>query len=245
MRYPIVIETGDAKHAFGVVVPDLPGCFSAGDTLDDALTNARRYCTNCGHANRLTAKICVNCGQAFPPISLDSPTESVSLAAKPNRTTSDSSTSVKRAKRCPVCATICKLDANVCPNCGHYFQTDFSGAGSGKPSPAAVPDASRPVLTEGPIVQMPSTGVTLPPDNPTPVKLPPVPAPVLAPTAIPAPPPSLRTLPPGDAADGADSTEGEPAPDLTDVDLTALRRRSNDPNSRFFTRNGLFKKDNS
>jgi predicted RNase H-like HicB family nuclease len=41
MRYPIAIETGDAKHAFGVVVPDLPGCFSAGDTLDDALTNSR------------------------------------------------------------------------------------------------------------------------------------------------------------------------------------------------------------
>lgn len=41
MRYPIAIETGDAKHAFGVVVPDLPGCFSAGDTLDDALTTAR------------------------------------------------------------------------------------------------------------------------------------------------------------------------------------------------------------
>ena len=41
MRYPIAIETGDSKHAFGVVVPDLPGCFSAGDTLDEALTNAR------------------------------------------------------------------------------------------------------------------------------------------------------------------------------------------------------------
>ena len=41
MRYPIAIESGDAKHAYGVVVPDLPGCFSAGDTLDEALTNAR------------------------------------------------------------------------------------------------------------------------------------------------------------------------------------------------------------
>ena len=41
MRYPIAIETGDVKHAYGVVVPDLPGCFSAGDTLDEALTNAR------------------------------------------------------------------------------------------------------------------------------------------------------------------------------------------------------------
>jgi predicted RNase H-like HicB family nuclease len=41
MRYPITIETGDKRHAHGVVVPDLPGCFSAGDTLEDAMTNAR------------------------------------------------------------------------------------------------------------------------------------------------------------------------------------------------------------
>jgi len=40
MRYPIVIETGDAATAFGVVVPDLPGCFSAGDTLDEAIAGA-------------------------------------------------------------------------------------------------------------------------------------------------------------------------------------------------------------
>lgn len=40
MRYPIAIEPGDDAHAFGVVVPDLPGCFSAGDSLDEALANA-------------------------------------------------------------------------------------------------------------------------------------------------------------------------------------------------------------
>ncbi|MFO1430402.1 MAG: type II toxin-antitoxin system HicB family antitoxin [Candidatus Competibacteraceae bacterium] len=40
MRYPIAIELGDETQAFGVVVPDLPGCFSAGDTLDEALNNA-------------------------------------------------------------------------------------------------------------------------------------------------------------------------------------------------------------
>lgn len=41
MRYPIFIEPGDHDHAFGVIVPDLPGCFSAGDTLEEALDNAR------------------------------------------------------------------------------------------------------------------------------------------------------------------------------------------------------------
>ena len=40
MRYPIAIEPGDAETAFGVVVPDLPGCFSAGDSLDEALAGA-------------------------------------------------------------------------------------------------------------------------------------------------------------------------------------------------------------
>jgi len=39
--YPVAVEAGDAKHAFGVVVPDLPGCFSAGDTFEEALVNAR------------------------------------------------------------------------------------------------------------------------------------------------------------------------------------------------------------
>jgi predicted RNase H-like HicB family nuclease len=41
MRYPIAIEVGDKHHAYGVVVPDLPGCFSAGDTLEEALSNAQ------------------------------------------------------------------------------------------------------------------------------------------------------------------------------------------------------------
>ena len=38
MRYPVAIEPGNADQAFGVVVPDLPGCFSAGDTLDEAMS---------------------------------------------------------------------------------------------------------------------------------------------------------------------------------------------------------------
>ena len=41
MRYPIAVEKGDETHAYGVIVPDLPGCFSAGDTLDEAIVNAK------------------------------------------------------------------------------------------------------------------------------------------------------------------------------------------------------------
>jgi predicted RNase H-like HicB family nuclease len=41
MKFLIAIEPGSEGTAFGVVVPDLPGCFSAGDTLEQAFDNAR------------------------------------------------------------------------------------------------------------------------------------------------------------------------------------------------------------
>lgn len=41
MRYPIAIEPGNESEAFGVIVPDLPGCYSAGDTLEEAHANAK------------------------------------------------------------------------------------------------------------------------------------------------------------------------------------------------------------
>ena len=36
MRYPIVIHR-DEGSSYGVTVPDLPGCFSAGETIEEAL----------------------------------------------------------------------------------------------------------------------------------------------------------------------------------------------------------------
>ena len=39
MRYPVFIEK-DSKSDYGVTVPDIPGCFSAGVTLEEALVNA-------------------------------------------------------------------------------------------------------------------------------------------------------------------------------------------------------------
>jgi predicted RNase H-like HicB family nuclease len=41
MKFTIAIETGTRKSAFGIAVPDLPGCFSAGDTVEEAFDNAR------------------------------------------------------------------------------------------------------------------------------------------------------------------------------------------------------------
>ena len=40
MNYAIAIEHERGK-AYGVEIPDLPGCFSAGETLDEALEQAR------------------------------------------------------------------------------------------------------------------------------------------------------------------------------------------------------------
>lgn len=59
MIYPVFIELGDDTHAFGVVVPDLPGCFSAGDTLDEAMDNARE-------AMCLWLEGCIDDGQPVP-----------------------------------------------------------------------------------------------------------------------------------------------------------------------------------
>lgn len=41
MLYPVAIVIGDSDHAYGVVFPDMVGCFSAGDTLEEALSNAK------------------------------------------------------------------------------------------------------------------------------------------------------------------------------------------------------------
>lgn len=41
-QYPILIEQPSKKNeAWGIIVPDMPGCFSAADKEDDILKNAR------------------------------------------------------------------------------------------------------------------------------------------------------------------------------------------------------------
>lgn len=41
MLYPIAIEKpANTNECYGVIVPDIAGCFSAGDTLDEAVKNA-------------------------------------------------------------------------------------------------------------------------------------------------------------------------------------------------------------
>lgn len=65
MRYPIAIEAGTGSTTFGVVIPDLPGCFSAGDTLDEAIDNAEA-------AAALWIDAALDAGQVIPkPSSVD------------------------------------------------------------------------------------------------------------------------------------------------------------------------------
>ncbi len=40
MKYPVIIHKDDESD-YGVTFPDLPGCFSAGETIEEALINAR------------------------------------------------------------------------------------------------------------------------------------------------------------------------------------------------------------
>ncbi len=60
MLFPVAIEPGTDKTAFGVVVPDLPGCFSAGDTLEQALAHAEE-------AIAAWVETALDQGQAIPP----------------------------------------------------------------------------------------------------------------------------------------------------------------------------------
>ena len=40
MRFAVVVHK-EKGSSYGVTVPDLPGCFSGGDTLDEAITNVQ------------------------------------------------------------------------------------------------------------------------------------------------------------------------------------------------------------
>lgn len=41
LHYLAIFEDAGSEHAIGVAFPDLPGCFSAGDTFEEAYANAK------------------------------------------------------------------------------------------------------------------------------------------------------------------------------------------------------------
>jgi predicted RNase H-like HicB family nuclease len=62
MRCPIAIEPRTADFGYGVIVPDLPGCYSAGDTLDEAIAGAEE-------AGAAWIGAAIDTGQPIPPAS--------------------------------------------------------------------------------------------------------------------------------------------------------------------------------
>ncbi len=58
-HYAAIVEEEEGK-SFGVWFPDLPGCVSAGDTLDEAMLNA-------AEALELWAGAMIESGQQIPP----------------------------------------------------------------------------------------------------------------------------------------------------------------------------------
>jgi predicted RNase H-like HicB family nuclease len=60
MRYPIAIEPRTDRSEYGVVIPDLPGCFSAGETLEEAIAGAEE-------AGLAWIDAALDAGEAIPP----------------------------------------------------------------------------------------------------------------------------------------------------------------------------------
>ncbi len=71
MRYPIAIEPRTKDSVYGVVVPDLPGCFSAGDTLEEAIAGAEE-------AGLAWIDAALDAGESVPP-----PSSLEAIRAKP------------------------------------------------------------------------------------------------------------------------------------------------------------------
>lgn len=59
-HYVAIVEDAGPGTATGIWFPDLPGCFSAGDDVDDALHNAP-------HAIEAFAEALAGQGRALPP----------------------------------------------------------------------------------------------------------------------------------------------------------------------------------
>jgi predicted RNase H-like HicB family nuclease len=74
MHYPIAIESRTDQTAYGVVVPDLPGCFSAGETLEEAIAGA-------GEAALAWIEAALDAGDPIPP-----PSSLEAIRAKPEFT---------------------------------------------------------------------------------------------------------------------------------------------------------------
>ncbi len=78
MNYPVVLHK-DRDSDYGVIVPDLPGCFAAGKTVDEALAMAKE-------AIELHLEGLIDNGQQVPcPGSVEQHQRCRSIAGAPGR----------------------------------------------------------------------------------------------------------------------------------------------------------------
>jgi|GEM_PF-1025760 len=200
--------------------------------MSDALNAAHKQCPHCGHENRLAAKICTNCGYAFPAAALAQPfgvpLKKCPTCGHENRLSAKVCSQCghvfhamlsKGQKWCPECGTVNRLEAKVCTQCGHKFRTDFVNANTNK-----APLATHDVLTEPPIMQAPSPALMLPTQYDLPPRLPDPPH-----IDLPAAPPALSAAQAAPtnvpmSAPIDHSADSEPAPDLSDLDFDTMRR---------------------
>ncbi|MBI4805244.1 MAG: type II toxin-antitoxin system HicB family antitoxin [Desulfovibrio sp.] len=57
-HYPVILHTENGV-SYGVTIPDMPGCYTSGDTLEEALANVQEaveaYLFDAGHAPEVSA----------------------------------------------------------------------------------------------------------------------------------------------------------------------------------------------
>src|SRR5689334_12108360 len=80
-----------------------------------------KFCTHCGTVNRITAKVCKECGQAFKSVPAITTDEQV----------------------CPECGVVARADAKFCRQCGHRFEI---AAAAIPPEPPLVQPAASGVI---------------------------------------------------------------------------------------------------
>lgn len=127
----------------------------------------RKSCPACGHANRVTAKVCGQCGHSFVLVGADGIVrKACSTCGHANRLTARVCSQCGHAftvmrhvrlpgikKWCPQCGAPRRPAAKVCTQCGFRFKT----------APA-----------ESPVMPAPRPAVNLPPPPSTPTTLPPM-----------------------------------------------------------------------
>lgn len=214
--------------------------------MTDAPFTDRKMCPQCGHSNRITAKVCTNCGYNFanmmwaqsdPPSGVEGvPLKRCPECGHENRVSAKVCSQCghrfrvgsSRQKWCPRCGTVNRLEAKVCIHCGHRFRTDFAATGQrGADTPSPLAERGRggeahSEITEPPIIQAPEAPIELPTQFDAPPRLPD--PPVITPSLNSERGQGGEVNPPPPARHATEDLDGEPAPELSDSEFDAMLR---------------------